>query len=244
MKNILITGASTGIGRETAKIFIEKGYNVGLCSRKIELLEDLKQQYNTPNIHIAQIDITDSNAADKIEKLIEAMGGMDTYIHVAGIGFQNKSLDPEIEIKTAETNSIGFIRSTTTAYNYFKKTGTKGHIAIVSSIAGTKGLGAAPAYSATKKMQSQYLQALVQKTAIDRLDISFTDIRPGFIATSLLDTAHHYPMVLNLQKASTAIAKSIEKKKRVSIIDWKYYILTKIWSLIPNCIWERLPVQN
>lgn len=76
-------------------------------------------------------------------------GGMDVFLLSSGIGKQNLSLYPDIELQTAATNVSGFIRMVNAAYHYFEQQG-KGHIAVISSIAGTKGLGSAPAYSANQ----------------------------------------------------------------------------------------------
>ena len=80
---------------------------------------------------------------------------MDVFLLSSGIGKQNLSLYPDIELQTAATNVSGFIRMVNAAYHYFEQQG-KGHIAVISSIAGTKGLGSAPAYSATKRFQNTY----------------------------------------------------------------------------------------
>ena len=86
---------------------------------------------------------------------------MDVFLLSSGIGKQNLSLQPDIELQTAATNVSGFIRMVNAAYHYFEQHG-KGHIAVISSIAGTKGLGSAPAYSATKRFQNTYIDALDQ----------------------------------------------------------------------------------
>ena len=96
---------------------------------------------------------------------------MDLFLLSSGVGFQNRSLEPEIELNTARTNVEGFIRMVTTAFHHFKKTGG-GHIAVISSIAGTKGLGVAPAYSATKRFQNTYIDALAQLSRMQRLNRS------------------------------------------------------------------------
>lgn len=239
---IVIVGASSGIGHEVAKLFIEEGNTVGVAARRTELLDDLKQ-LSPERVFVRKIDVCDTNAGEEIVALANEIGGMDCYLHVAGIGAQNRNLDPEIELRTVKTNSEGWTRCIVTAYNYFKTQGY-GHIAAVSSIAGTKGLGAAPAYSATKRMQNCYLQALAQKSRLDQVDISFTDIRPGFVNTALLDQEHHYPMMLTVNSTAKSIVKAIEKKKRVKVIDWRYAILTAFWKCIPNWLWERLKIAN
>ena len=109
-------------------------------------------------------------------------------------GFQNPELDIDIELNTTRTNVEGFTRMVDTAFDYFKQHGG-GHLAVISSIAGTKGLGIAPAYSATKRFQNTYIDALEQLSHLQKLNIRFTDIRPGFVATALLGDGKHYPML-------------------------------------------------
>ena len=167
---------------------------------------------------------------------------MDIFLLSSGIGKQNYILQTEIELATAATNVEGFIRMTNAAYHYFKQQG-HGHLAVISSIAGTKGLGAAAAYSATKRFQSTYMEALEQLARMNKLNISFTDIRPGFVATPLLKD-DSYPMLMKATNVAKQIVKAISKKKRIAIIDWKYRILVSFWQLIPKWIWLRLPVKK
>lgn len=144
---------------------------------------------------------------------------MNLYFHSSGIGWQNNSLDIEKELKTVETNGMGFVRMVDTAFNWFAErehsansvdkdsavsNSSQYRIACITSIAGTKGLGAAPAYSSTKRFQSHYLECLSQQARIRHLNISITDIRPGF--------------------------------------DWRYAILVFFWHLIPRWIWVRMMI--
>jgi len=94
------------------------------------------------------LDVTREDAAEKLNALIDQTGSMDLFLLSSGIGFQNMKLDMEVELNTARTNVEGFTRMVDTTFAYFKKKGG-GHLAVISSIAGTKGLGVAPAYSAT-----------------------------------------------------------------------------------------------
>ena len=125
------------------------------------------------------------------------------------------------------------------AYRYFAQQG-HGHIAAISSIAGTKGLGPAPSYSATKALQNVYLQALEQQANVRGLNICFTDIRPGFVDTALLDGNFKYPMMLKPEAVAREIVHAINRNQHVRIIDWKYRILTALWRRIPKCIWRHL----
>jgi short-subunit dehydrogenase len=171
---------------------------------------------------------------------------MNLYFHSSGVGSQNADLEPEIEIRTARTNGEGFVRMVTWAFNYLKTHATpenRGHIAVISSIAGTKGIGIAPAYSATKRFQNCYIQALTQLVHIQSLPISFTDIRPGFVATDLLRDAH-YPMLMKAEPVAREIIYALKHRKRIRIIDWRYRILVFFWRLIPRPVWERLKITK
>ena len=157
--------------------------------------------------------------------------------------FRNTNLNMEVELNTAYTNVEGFIRMVDTAFIYFRKSGG-GHLAVISSIAGTKGLGVAPAYSATKRFQNTYIDALEQLSYLQKLNIHFTDIRPGFVATDLLNDGKHYPLLMDAAKVGRHIAWSLERKQRIVVIDWRYRILVFFWKMIPRWMWKRLPVKT
>ena len=240
-KKVIIIGATSGIGREVANIYIAQGWKVGVAGRRAQELETLR--LTAPEqVYTQVLDVTEDNATQKLQKLIEQIGGMDVFLLSSGIGKQNYSLQTDIELATAATNVDGFIRMTNAAFHFFEQQG-HGHLAIISSIAGTKGLGAAAAYSATKRFQSTYMEALEQLARMNKLNISFTDIRPGFVATPLLKD-DSYPLLMKATTVAYQIVKAIDKKKRIAIIDWKYQILVFFWRLIPKGIWLRLPVRN
>lgn len=237
----IIMGATSGIGLEVAKILNEQGYEIGIAGRREENLKEIKSQLSNVKEY-ESIDITCADAPPKLEALIRRLGGMDLYFHSSGIGYQNKELDPSMELKTIETNCSGLTRVINTAFEYFHQEGRKGQIAVITSIARTKGIGLAPAYSATKKYQSTYVQALAQLAVIRKADISFTEIRPGFVDTALLK--HKYPMLLKPEFVAQKIVKALQKKKRVVTIDWRYRLLVYAWQIIPNCIWERWDISK
>lgn len=178
-------GATSGIGKEVAIILAQNGYEVGIAGRRENLLIDT--MHSTEGIVDYQvIDLNSDDAPDLLHQLIARLGGIDLYFHSSGIGFQNVDLDSGKETSTTVTNVLGFTRIIDTVFDYFVSIG-HGHIAAISSIAGTKGLGAAPAYSASKAYQNTYLEALAQLASIRGVKIGFTDIRPGFVATDLLN---------------------------------------------------------
>ena len=255
-KRAIVIGASSGIGLEVAKLLIEQGWTVGVAARRVELLQGIGAAA------VERIDVTAKEATEGLRQLIGKMGGMDLFFYASGIGKQNRELKEDIELATMQTNGVGFTRMIGEAYRYFAIHGG-GHIAAITSIAGTKGLGPAPSYSATKAMQNVYLQALEQQAMSRGLNIHFTDIRPGFVDTALLsgdltisrDCSHsavqtgldgsrstaafHYPMMLKPGDVAKEIVYAINHKKHIRVIDWKYRILTAFWRRIPRWLWRR-----
>ena len=234
MKRAIVIGASSGIGYEVAQLLLSEGWKVGVASRRMELLQKVG------NVEVAeQIDVNDPDASKQLREMINQMGGIDLFFYAAGVGKQNRDLKEDIELMTTTTNGLGFVRMIGEAFRYFAERG-EGHIAAITSIAGTKGLGPAPSYSATKAMQNVYLQALEQQANARGLNIYFTDIRPGFVDTALLNGDLHYPLMMKTDVVARQIVRAINHKKHICVIDWKYRVLTMAWRRIPRFIWRRL----
>ena len=238
MPKVVIIGASSGMGLEVAKLLLAEGNSLGVAARREDRLKALKQ-LAPDRVVTATIDVTAEDAASRLRALIDELGGMDLFFYASGIGKQNRELTPDIELNTVNTNGMGFTRMIGVAYRYFAEKG-EGHIASITSIAGTKGLGPAPSYSATKAMQNTYLQALEQQANARKLKIRFTDIRPGFVDTDLLKGDFHYPMTLKPEKVARQIVKAIHQKRHIKVIDWKYGIMTACWRRIPRPLWRHL----
>lgn len=237
-KKAIVVGASSGIGQEVAKLLLADGWHLGVAARREEPLLELKA-LAPDSVEVMTIDVTKPDAGERLQSLIKRLGGMDLYFHSSGIGKQNRTLEEDIELRTMETNAVGFARMVGTAFRYFAERG-EGHIAAITSIAGTKGLGPAPAYSATKALGANYLQALEQQAHQRGLNIRFTDIRPGFVDTALLNGDFPYPMLMRPDKVARDIVKSIYHHRHIRVIDWRYRILTFFWRLVPNWLWRRL----
>lgn len=235
-------GASSGIGHGVARLLLERGWHLALAARRTEPLAALAIKY-PGQVCYASIDITQENSEAKLRKLIDEMGDIDLYVHVSGVGWQNMNLEPSKELCTVGTNAQGFARMVGEAYRYFAKR-NHGHIAVVSSIAGTKGLGAAPAYSATKAFDAVYVEALEQQAHMRGLDIHFTDIRPGFVRTALLGDGRRYPMLMNPDRVARAIVHAILHRRHVVVIDWRYRLLTALWRCVPRWLWRTMKVSN
>ena len=239
MKKIVIMGASSGMGLGVAEALASRGVKVGIAARHTESMKALKEKY-PKYVEYAKIDITKPAAVGQLYDLIEELGGMDIYFHVAGIYNENLYLDPEKDVEIADTNCAGFARMISTAYRYFRTNKKKGQIAAITSVAGTKGVGRFAAYSSSKKFGQWYLDAVEQLSNAEKSGISFTDIRPGWVRTPLENPEENYPMNMTIDYVVPLIIKAIVKKERVAVIDWRWNIFTGIWRSIPNALWVKM----
>ena len=238
MKRVIIIGASSGMGMEVAKLFLDEGYRLGVAARREDRLQALKQ-LAPDRVEVQAIDVTADDATSRLRALIDRLGGMDLFFYASGIGKQNRTLTPDIELNTVNTNGMGFTRMIGEAYRYFAERG-EGHIVAITSIAGTKGLGPAPSYSATKAFQNVYLQSLEQQANARKLKIRFTDIRLGFVDTDLLAGNFRYPMMLKPEKVARQIVSAIHSHRHIKVIDWRYAVLTALWRRLPRSLWRHL----
>lgn len=238
----MIMGASSGIGYAVAEALASRGVKVGLAARHTAPLEGLKDKY--PDfVEYMQIDVTTPEATERMLTLASMMGGMDIYFHVAGIGYENPYLDPEREVEIVNTNAGGFARCISAAYRYFRDNKKGGQIAAITSVAGTKGIGRLSAYSSTKKFGQWYLDAIEQLSNSEETGVSFTDIRPGWVRTPLVDPDRKYPMEMTVEEVLLPIIKAIVRKERVAVIDWRWNLLVGAWRSIPNRLWTKMDVK-
>ena len=241
MRRAIIIGASSGLGHEVAKILIKDGWQIGIAARRLHLLE-LLYKIAPDRVEMAAIDVTKSDSEETLMQLIDRVGGCDMFFYASGIGWQNPELNADIELNTVQTNTMGFSRMIGAAYRYMAAHGG-GHIVAISSIAGTKGLGIAPSYSATKAFQNTYLQALEQLSNMQGHNIRFTDIRPGFVATELLGTNPRYPLLMKTEPVAKSIVKAVYSRKHQVVIDARWSVITFFWRMIPDFLWRRLKVR-
>lgn len=241
MKRVLIMGASSGIGLAVAEALASRGVKIGLAARHTTALRALKEKY--PDcVEYQSIDVNHNDGPKKMEELIDKMGGMDIYFHVAGIGYSNPTLDPHREAEVIATNAAGFARMVSAAYGYFRDNSKKGQIVALTSVAGTNGIGEMAAYSASKKCAQTYLVALEQLAHKENVDITFTDIRPGWIRTPLLDEGKSYPMEMTLDYVVPQIIRAIVKHPRVAYIDARWGALCAAWKAIPDAVWTKMTI--
>ena len=229
-KKAIIFGATSGIGKELAKLLVEDGYQVAITGRREEKL--LEIQATNPKFYtIKKHDVTQLENSEKVfNELISELSSVDLIVYSSGIAEPNYGLEWEKELPTLEVNVIGAVKLYGLAYNFFHKQGY-GHLVGISSVAGLRGNRHTPAYFASKAFQNNYLESLWMKANRSKSDIQVTDIAPGFIDTKMAlgDTFG----MASLDKATKQIYKAIKRKKK------KAYI-TKRWSLIAF-VMKRIP---
>ena len=228
---------------------VAEGWRIGAAGRREERLADLQKECGAENVAYEVMDITKPSALDALDRLLEKTGAPDLFLHVSGVGRQNRQLDETIDVAVMETNCTGLARVLPHILNYVKAnpkytSKKKAHIAVVTSVAGTMGIGVSAAYSASKRMQSTYVSALCQLCRMEKIPARFSDIRPGFVATDILDPKHHYPMMMTVEEAAGHILKGLKRKRRVIIFDWRFRMLVAFWRLIPRGLWERLNIHS
>lgn len=243
MKQIAIIGASSGLGLGVAEEFALMGWKVAVAARREEPLRKLRERF-PDNVVYTRLDVTADDAVERFHHLIELNNGVDVVLMASGVGFTNPDLEPTRETAMLRTNVVGFARIVGAAYRYFAQTrnNAPGRIAAITSLARTKGIGVAAAYSASKRFQSTYLDALDQLARRRHDNIRFTDIRPGFISTPLLDPAKNYPMLMSVEYAVPQIVHAILAGKRVSTVDWRWRLIEALWATLPRSVWVRMPV--
>lgn len=240
MKKIIIVGASSGMGRRLALDFARLGWRVGIAARREDQLKEIKAQ-NPDRIEYATIDVAAQDAVDRFYNLIEQLDGMDYLVYAAGCGWRNPDLDEASDEQTIAVNVLGFTKIVNAAYKYYKRTANvdRGHIACITSVGGTKGIGISATYSASKRYQWTYLQAIDQLAHQQHVNVAISDLRPGFVDTALL-AGRRYPLEMSLDYVAPRLERAIMRAPRVKIIDSRWAIVTALWRMIPSCLWRHI----
>lgn len=230
MKNALIIGASSGIGKELSKLLVADNYKVVITGRRKKLLQELKV-LSPDNFIVKLHDVTNLESCKTLfNEIVEELGTIDIVIYSSGVGEPNYKLDWEKELPTLETNVLAATKIYGLAYQLFKKQGF-GHLVGISSIASIRGNRHVPAYFASKSFQASYLESLWMKGKRSKADIFVTDIQPGFIDTAMAlgDTF----WMASLDKATKQIYSAIKKKKRKAYITKRWGLVAFVLKIVP-----------
>lgn len=237
MKKVILIGASSGMGRELARMYAREGHQVAVTGRRGTMLDELQQEFPR-NIITGVFDVRQMDNPDHLQKIVESLGGMDICIYCAGLGTVSKELSWEIEKETFETNVNAFTEVSTWAFNYFLKQGN-GQLANISSIASWRGNSHAPAYSASKAYQSVYFEGLRMKAMRLKVPIIITDIQPGFVQTKMAQGNKRF-WVATVEKAAIQIKAGLDAGKFRFYVTRRWRIIAWLMKWMPDFIFHRV----
>lgn len=237
---ILITGASSGIGKALALYYAKRAYNLVLWGRNAERLKETGDECSAmgAKVHLRQIDMLDGDHSIKAYFQDDAAYRIEKAILCAGMGdmkLQDQILeDPH---KVWEVGLVNYASSsalaTAAAQCMIKR--NKGAIALIGSVASFHTLPIATAYSASKKGLDHFSKAL--RLALSSTNISVTMIHPGFVDTPMSQRLKTYkPGVVKVDKAAERIARAIELKKKELVFPRFFLILKYIDIFMPKKI--------
>ena len=239
MKNIWITGASSGIGKALAIKFANEGWQVAASARRESLLKELSNQYT--NIQSFPLDVTDSDKCKSVFKdIIEKFENIE--ICVFGTGIHDPQSEKKFNLekikKIMEVNFFGTMNSINSVYDYFGQRKV-GQISIISSVAGYRGLPAAGAYCASKSALTSFAESL--HFEMKRKNVRVSLISPGFIKTPMTDQNDFpMPMMKSPEFAADQIYNGLIKKSGFEIHFPKVFtFFMKFLRILPSSIYFR-----
>jgi short-subunit dehydrogenase len=237
--SIIITGATSGIGRELAKICVQKGYKTGGTGRRVDRLIAMKDELGDL-FYYKEMDVTRfEESKNALLELADDMGGADIIVLNAGISNIHNKSSVEIEQKVIDVNVSGFVQLFNTAYHFFEEQG-HGQIVGISSIAAYLGYGLSAPYNASKAFISNYMQGYRQKARRSDANIIITDIKPGFAESEMTEGQNGMFWVSPTDVAARQILKSIEKRKSRAYVTRRWRLIAWLIHIVPNRIIDRI----
>lgn len=236
-KLVWITGASTGIGAALAEEMAQRGYHVAITARSSEKLDSVVKSAPN-NIYAYPGDITDAQAMEAlVESIEDDLGKVDiavlnagSYVRDTAKTFSLESFEFQIGL-----NVIGTAKSLAPVLKRFVKR-KAGHIAIVASVAGFRGLPGSLSYGPSKAAMINMAEALYMECK--PYDVKVQLANPGFVKTPLTDkNEFDMPMLMPVDKAAKAFADGLESHKFEITFPWLFVFLKKIIDLLPNKIY-------
>ena len=216
-KTILITGASSGLGAEMARQFADRGYDLALCARRIDRLEDLKadllERHPGCRIAVRALDVTDDEAVFTVfRSFAEELGTIDRVVVNAGLG-KGAPLGTgryEANRETAVTNFVGALAQTEAAMEIFRRQ-ESGHLVMVSSLSAVRGMPRSmTTYAATKAGVAHLAEGL--RAELHGGPIKVTVLYPGWIASEM-NVGNKNPLLVSTEKGVRGMVEAIEKEK-------------------------------
>ena len=239
-KVIWVTGASTGIGKALAIKFSKNGWKVAISARRLELLEEISKK--NENIFSFPLDVTNKDECSKVfSEIKNKFGQIDLCIFSTGTWDPKK--EKEIDVEQIENvmkvNFFGTVNSIKSVEKYFKELG-KGHISIVSSIAGYRGLPNSTGYGPSKSALNNLTESLYFD--FKRYGVRVSLISPGFIKTPMTDkNDFKMPFLKTTEYAAEKIYNGLVNTNAFEIhFPKQLTIVLKILKILPNWLYLRL----
>lgn len=238
-KNILITGASAGLGAGMAREFAARGRNLALCARRTERLEQLKAEllarYPGIRISVRALDVLDFDQVFAVFRAFrDEFGSIDRVIVNAGMG-KGASIGTghfRANLETAQTNFDAALAQCEAAMEIFRAQNA-GHLVTIASVAALRGMPRAQtSYSATKAG----LAALSEGIRVDvmRTPIRVSTIFPGYIRTEINEKLKNTPFIVDAERGSRALVAAIEREKDTAFVPaWPWTAIGFLMKHLP-----------
>ncbi len=245
-KVVLITGASSGIGRALGVELARRGASVGLLARRRELLNEIVGEIQAFGGRAIALP-ADVTHADQVKaaacELRRKFGYIDVLIANAGVGGTTYAVDLcEKEVaQLIRINVLGVVNSVTAVTPHMINRGS-GHLVTISSLAAYRGLPKSAAYCASKAAVS----ALFESLRIDLMHtgVDVTVVHPGFIKTPLTAGRKRMPYLMELDDAVEKIVWAIEKRKKSYAFPWQLATMVRACMLLPIPIYDWIAERN
>lgn len=216
-KNILITGASSGLGEGMAREFAARGHHLALCARRTDRLDALRSELLTkhPGLHISvrELDVNEhARVFEVFNAFAQDLGSLDRIIINAGIGVGKRlgTGNFATNVKTAQTNFVAAVAQCEAAVGILRKQG-QGHLVTISSMSAMRGLPRhLTVYAATKAGLATLTEGI--RAELLGTPIKVSTIYPGYIHTELNAGAKKLPFAVDAEKGSRALVKAIERE--------------------------------
>ncbi len=240
-KTILLTGASSGIGREMASELAKENCRIILLARSIDKLNDIAEKCRSDQNEILTIGCDVSREVEvhsAVGRVLEEFGGLDILILNAGtssrIGAEDFNAGEGEKIISVNLISKFYFLEKLIPYFISKR---RGMIVGVSSLADVRGFPRSGFYNASKAGFSKLLESL--RTELSEYNIKVLTVRPGFVKTPMTDkNEFHMPFMMDPLKAARIIIKGIKKEKRFIQFPLPTVLATRLISGMPGTLFE------
>lgn len=239
----IVTGASSGIGAALAKELARRGWKVGLVARRAELLDALAAEIRAAGgeAAAAAADVTDRAATDAAIRSIEsALGPCDLLVANAGTGAPTPAhkLPVDTILSIMRLNYDGVVHAAAAVLPGMLERG-RGRLAVVSSVAATRGLPGTGAYSASKAAISTLWESM--RIDLRSRGVACTTIHPGFIDTPLTrKNRFEMPWIMPVERAARICADGLEAGLADITFPWQMRWLSRLMRRLPNWLWDRI----